>query len=234
MRQNVYMTHLWEVETTILAEVIGMPKPAVDAEIEKHRQICDFKGSLQEVRELTDPQRQWQLYVEEKQRQQHEKMMKGGEKRMTIFSMSTARASVFRRPTAAPRPSIALTLMVPKDAIQIGSPRTRRGGHPLMDVIEKYRLSQEQRDDVVHTMLRENVERWWTRYQEYKEQQRSFKIAMEAWFLEIAALGPHNRNDWPSVPAPPRCPSELMKIDDKWLRSQVLKELRQTQAGQLL
>merc|ERR1719506_486490 len=119
---------------------------------------------------------------------------------MTIFSMSTARASIFRRPTAAPRPSIALTLMVPKDAIQVGSPRTRRGGHPLMDVIEKYRLSQEQ---------------------------RSFKTAMEAWFLEIAALGPHNRNDWPTVPAPPRCPSELMKIDDKWLRSQVLKELRQ-------
>merc|ERR1719375_1772250 len=35
LRQNLYMPTLWEVETTILAEVIGMPKSVADAEIEK-------------------------------------------------------------------------------------------------------------------------------------------------------------------------------------------------------
>jgi len=253
IRRTIYLPALWEVETTILAEVIAMPKSALEAEIENHRANCDLKARLHEAHHLSEVRSAWHAHVELTQLQN----------RSAMFHMSNTRSSM-HAPRASCAGDVLLQLCANTGSLRhapgshahvsqrrlnpqatnvsstgkglcIGEEgRGHRSVHPLMEVIEKYRLSQEHRDSIAQRMLRDGIERWWSRFHEYKHQQETFRKLWQSWRLEIAALGPHNRHVWPMVPVIPRFPHELTKIDEKWLHAQVLQGLRQTQAGRLL
>merc|ERR1712093_318242 len=98
----------------------------------------------------------------------------------------------------------------------------------------KYRLPAETRDRMIRAVLRENIERWWTKYQAYKKAKARFKENWLAWRLEVMSLGPNNREMWPKYPMMPQYPYALTHIDKVRLRKRVFAELKTSKTGQLL
>jgi len=257
LRQYLYMPTVWEVETTILGEVIGMPHATLDAEINTHRQNWDLKQRLQEVRQLMDVRNAWhqddkvclgkRFAVAFKQRQEYKRrnavvvgIFRSGSVTRTLASEHTKATGVATRGQRCHgQPHrLKVNLTISASGRALAAPgfggRAPRTSHPMMDVINKYRLSKEHRNDLVATMLRNAVSRWWTRYKDYKEQLKHYQKDWEKWRLDVMALGPHNRSAWLPYPLPPRYPYELTKVDTKWLHARVLKTLKTTEAGQLL
>jgi hypothetical protein len=234
IRQHIYLPWLWEIETVILAEVIAMPKQALEAEVDKHRNAWDLKSCIFEARQLSDLRSQWQTHSQLSSLAG--KVAQVGVENMTM-QRAGRRGSVAGLRCSFPVQNAAPALS-PRSRARVSAEETARKdartSHPLMEVIDKYRLPDELRNSIAKRMLRESVDRWWIRYQEYKEQLANFKILWQQWRLDVAALGPLNRHVWPLCPAIPAFPRELTKVDEKWLHSQVVAALRHTQAGKLL
>lgn len=237
----IYMPILWEVETAILADVIAMPKASVEEELEKHRAKSDLKAHLQKVRVFSDFRAAWQTSERIGPNPTRSSVMTQHTVHTVVsnacqfYNMAAKRTHGRRRSQGDwGMPHASESVSQPQTDRAVALHSRERASHPLMEVIDKYRLPSELRQSIVHKMLRESVDRWWLRYQEYKDQRETFKKLWQNWRLEICALGPHNRHVWPLCPAIPRLPSEITKVDEKWLHAQVHAALRQTQAGQLL
>merc|ERR1719161_907389 len=129
---------------------------------------------------------------------------------------------------------------VPSAAAKHGSVATAAtapgGGHenPLMQVVDKYRLSYARREEILRVVCREQIDRWWQKYLRFKQARVKFKEAWFNWRIEAMALGPHNRSSWPILPQIPQFPIGLCIIDPQRLRNRVHSELKKSTAGKLL
>lgn len=103
-----------------------------------------------------------------------------------------------------------------------------------VDVLDKYRLPAEARSEVERQILRENVELWLTRFQEYKAGLKRFGQEWRRWRLETASLGPKRRDEWPTFPHIPYYPSQLAKVDHAAAHVMVHELLRHTEVGKAL
>eukprot|EP00747_Dinoflagellata_sp_TGD_P139076 gnl/TRDRNA2_/TRDRNA2_175856_c0_seq1.p2 gnl/TRDRNA2_/TRDRNA2_175856_c0~~gnl/TRDRNA2_/TRDRNA2_175856_c0_seq1.p2 ORF type:complete len:259 (+),score=44.95 gnl/TRDRNA2_/TRDRNA2_175856_c0_seq1:70-777(+) len=110
----------------------------------------------------------------------------------------------------------------------------KRAWHPMMDVIEKYRLPQDVRVDIVRSVFKDKVERWWKRYKEYKLRKMEFAVEWQQWRVTITMHGKDRPEKWPKLPQIPRYPYEFTSVDPKMMRERVMAALRNTPAAQLL
>jgi len=105
----------------------------------------------------------------------------------------------------------------------------------MMKVIETYRLSEEARNALIRKVWKENNERWWKAFQNYKVLLKEYVTDWHSWRLSVQAMGTDNRDIWPGFPLPPAYPYELTKVDRNHLRHRVMKSLKKSSsAGELL
>mmetsp|Transcript_87171 Transcript_87171/g.164394 ORF Transcript_87171/g.164394 Transcript_87171/m.164394 type:complete len:876 (-) Transcript_87171:139-2766(-) len=244
IKQFILLPTLWEVETMILGE-ISMPPAALKNEIDMHRQYWDYKQRMTEVRQLSNQRYEWNKYRKAKLAL-GDRVEVYAQRQHIITPRKTKRAlakSEARKTLRDPR-DMKRRQAVLFDKSQKGPDNTSGGSgisglrarlsHPMMALIEKYRLSKEVKNNIVESIMHENTERWWTRYKEYKAECDVFSKEWRKWRLEIMALGKENQSSWPELPPIPRYPYELTKVDHKLLKSRVFAMLKQSEAGQLL
>lgn len=230
IKQFILLPTLWEVETMILGE-ISMPPAALKHEIDMHRAHWNYKQCMAEVRQLSNTRYEWS---------KHRKANMDMGDRVQIFAQNERKHAPKKKKRVTVtehrrRQAVAFHQETKKTAKGTGN--TARAGllsHPMMALLDKYRLSKEVRNSIAESMLHENTSRWWTRYQEYKEECQVFQEEWRKWRLEVMALGKENKNSWPELPPIPRFPYELTKVDQKVLKSRVFAMLKEGEAGQLL
>lgn len=197
----------WEVETLILGEIVGISDKALSAEVETKYLTFRIDERKREIFDLMDQREEFWRGAEKKAKTRKRRSLLNHEQNGIEHRDSGSAKEA--------RPS-------PRDQ------------NPLMQVIEKYRLPAEAREKIIRTVLRDNIERWWTKYQAYKKAKVRFREQWEAWRLDVMALGPHNRELWPKYPPMPQFPYTLMHVDKTRLRKRVFAELKQSKTGQLL
>jgi len=100
-------------------------------------------------------------------------------------------------------------------------------------IVDKFRLSHEERDFIVLQVWRENLDRWWRAYRIYKASLRTYKSLWMEWVQEVSHLG-DNSDLWPDAPQPLAFPEEIAKVHDVDLRVRVTQLLRNGGAASLL
>jgi hypothetical protein len=234
IRHYIYLPSCWEVETVILAEIMGMPKPEVETELAWHRSCWDLKSRIAEMRCLAEFCSVWQTWIDAKEIVDKRLIALNSLMDLSSASVLNIRmAEHIRRRTTAPLRDLNIKVL-PNGRILSKDPKMKRSPHPLMDVIDKYRLGDRVRNPILRTMIFDASDRWYAKYEIYKKQCKVFREEWQKWRIEIAALGPDNRNAWPMQPAIPVFPTELAHVDQEWLHTQVRSALRHKEAGQLL
>jgi hypothetical protein len=260
IRNFVMLPMLWQIETTILGKLIGMPQSVLEQELEAHRMFWDLKQRIAEARTISESRNLWRSQSFER----HLNANTTAQQEST--SMPTPQPSLRKKMAAKKKMTYATEALQGVDngssksqsrsslSVSEGSGAALRRrkksifsttslglsgasgkiSHPMMEIIDKHRLSQEVRENLVRHILKENTDRWLIKFREYQEQCKVFVKVWQKWRLAIMALGATNREMWPPPPAIPMYPHELTKVDTKALRSKILIELKMTKAGQLL
>lgn len=237
IRTFIFLPMVWEAETYILGEIIGMPQLALEREIDVHRAIWDPRARMLEAQSLSNRRFNWtsKEFVPGRRTKERIELRKfdivGGRRKSVKLAKPT--------PNLPPKGNESLQSNRRRVALQdiqkAGlSAMQNRTPHPMMKLIDKYRLPHDLRESVGKALLRESTERWYIKYQDYGHDLIAFRKTWHRWRLDVAALGPSNRHLWPPVPLFPAYPCELMKVDQQTLRAKVTLYLKQTQAGQLL
>lgn len=268
IRQNIFLPMVWEAETTILGEVVGMPQAAVEQEIDMHRAIWDPRARMAEARNLSHHRFHWTVphsgrgqlakatsfaSMSESEPRYGARYSSPRKLDQRKFESSPAKAAaskkVQRRESSTNSPRSAAQPKGDDNTHRRNSRRRgadfqgigrvslslmQRNSHPMMEVIDKYRLPNNAREQVVRSLLKANTERWYTKFKEYKQQHASFVKSWHTWRRNIKVLGPERRSSWPLVPLFPAYPCELLKVDEQALHAKVIWHMKQTEAGQLL
>jgi len=104
---------------------------------------------------------------------------------------------------------------------------TLEGEQEMLAILAKYRLTEEQRTDIFHQMIRAAKERWWVQYKKYK----LTKASNKSEFLRWVAMA-HSVGLWGSgtqKPPEPDCisyPEELKNVDIPMLHKLVSEALQ--------
>jgi len=110
----------------------------------------------------------------------------------------------------------------------------RRRTNPLFIVMDKLRIKEKRRKQIVESLYADAVARWWQAYLEYKRKLAEFKEKSRQWRLEACAYGVAHRAEWPEMQVPPEFPQEILKIDTVRLKKIISNELLKMDAAQLL
>jgi len=221
IREHILLPMICQEETMTLPLVVGMPSADIERELEAHRKDWDPKQRFIEARKMSQARYDWTLDLGQEGRRRSKganappppgsstiKLHRRHSKRKTFFAQRTG-------------------------GVTIGQV-AKRMGHPMMGLVNQYRLDEDDRATLVEENLRESTKRWFQKYGEYREQSVVFRRNWSQWLFETSALGPANRSDWPPVPMFATFPYELTKVDQKVLHAKVLSALKHTEAGQLL
>lgn len=215
IREHILLPMVWEAETIILGEVVGMPHSVMEHELDVHRRAWDPKLRFIEARQMSHARYNWA-----------NKTGNTGRRKSDASDMPSAATAFPGAKKLCSRTSRGRNSSLEKGPNRIA--------HPMMGLINQYRLSKDLRREVVEATLRENLDRWFLKYREYKEEGIRFQKNWANWRLEVQALGLANRSMWPPCPIFPIFPYELVKVDPKVLQARVKAALKRTAAGQLL
>lgn len=244
IRDQIAMPMLWEIETEILGPVVGVPQQALEYELERHRFRWDPKQKFIEARRMTDLGHRWHALPFKADVPRH-----AGKVRMSTvspaFDHGTLKATVVPSGVAGRRPgglrtgkATARQSVQPAekalDHARMKDKHDKHVSHPAMGLIEKYRLGKERKENLMTYALRENSDRFYHKYLEYKDQCKAIGRVWHMWVKDCRRIGPESRECWPPPPNIPLYPYELLKFDMKELRLQVLRELKKTAAGIVL
>mmetsp|Transcript_37721 Transcript_37721/g.87133 ORF Transcript_37721/g.87133 Transcript_37721/m.87133 type:complete len:821 (-) Transcript_37721:284-2746(-) len=108
------------------------------------------------------------------------------------------------------------------------------GSSSMGRVLDTYRPSPEAREEVVQLLWRDNVDRWWQEFREYKEQRRNFTRQWFAWSEENHRLSDLYDGFCPEPPTPPELPQVVLHLQDGALQKFVMQSLREGAAAGLL
>jgi len=211
IRNALLMPMLWDIETSVLGELVGIPRAVIEHEVQLHRAIWDPKGCLAEAARLGSKRHHWSTHIG------------GRPSAAPVVARSTT-----SKPTRADCRKVLLTV-ANADSTTPGT-----NAHPFMALIAQYRLTKELRDGIVSEILRENLDRWYQKYVEYKEDCITFKSLWSRWRKTVADLGPANQSMWPTPPMFPTYPTEVAKVNHQSMRAKVQHAVRETEAGHLL
>mmetsp|Transcript_120287 Transcript_120287/g.218606 ORF Transcript_120287/g.218606 Transcript_120287/m.218606 type:complete len:128 (+) Transcript_120287:77-460(+) len=104
----------------------------------------------------------------------------------------------------------------------------------MLSIIDKYRMTDQDRHDICMTIWRESLERWWHAFVAYKEARTHHSELMQEWANRIIEMGGHNSEMWPDRPHLPQYPQEIMKVCQGDLRRQVVYRLREGPAASIM
>lgn len=256
IRDCVLNATFWEIESTCLAELVGMPAEDLKAEIQYHFQQVGLEQRIKEAQTMLNwRDRIWrgevkfieaQTFLQKAQsfyrsvtvkNIKPDSPSKNSPAKMQHAKSPKDRKDLPQRHGAEPpseqrwRGSKESSDERPRD---LKASRSDYNRHPMMDVINKYRVPAEERAKILETAYQDGITRWSFQNSRYKERMQFWKREWDQWLMDISALGRHNRELWPNPPVAPSSPSELLRCDKEWFRKEILYELKRSEAGKLL
>lgn len=247
VRKRFILPRIWEQETRILGEVVGMDKNAM-YEIIEHQmnEVFEMDKWIVEAKKLNDNRELlWRGKVSMKTINQVE----AGEKRKRLKTGATKSLSMRLKSSKTKGLAGVTPLQVKAGSTPPASPSNTPPTSPraikkkevgaqkknsMMEVIEQYRLPEEKRHDLARQIWKDNSQRWWRAYLSYKLAIKEYQAEWHSWRLSCLAIGKDNMDIWPPIPLIPWYPYELTKVDQGHLRPKVTKMLRHDKAAQLL
>merc|ERR1712136_210707 len=205
--QSIFMPSLWQIETAILGDLMALPRKVLQATLDQHCFVWDLSARLEEVQELSGIRKMWQS--------------------SELSKSHSSRFSLARKECLAIR----------RVCDDFGHCKQRRGtvglsfrknsiSQKIMHEVNLHRVPREQRLAILALMYRNNLDRWWVRYREYKTECSRLAEMWQQWRISILPWGPQNRALWPPHPPIPQYPHDLTRVDPKWLETAVLTALR--------
>lgn len=225
VRYNIYLPSIWEMETQILGSLVGFPKGILNAETQAHRAAWDIKERVQEALDLHHLLRlEWKRIACPISKQRRSSLLRKG-----VVPQRQGLAKGALRDSVKSLQSIVSFSESGKATMLAHSKAPT--SHPMMQTLEKYRLSTEVRHEVMNSMFRESIERWWKSYSEYKARVHEANKMWHDWRMEASFLGSHMRCAWPLAPPVPKQAQEVLHIEPLWLRTRVAAALKSNSAA---
>eukprot|EP00746_Dinoflagellata_sp_MGD_P073582 gnl/MRDRNA2_/MRDRNA2_29836_c0_seq1.p1 gnl/MRDRNA2_/MRDRNA2_29836_c0~~gnl/MRDRNA2_/MRDRNA2_29836_c0_seq1.p1 ORF type:complete len:750 (-),score=118.74 gnl/MRDRNA2_/MRDRNA2_29836_c0_seq1:197-2446(-) len=250
VRKSVIVPAIWEQETRILGEVMGLSADSINELIAHQMEhVFEVERHKGEIKKLNDNRHLlWRGNINQddlkkmiEQDQKRKQGRRGSKSRLkskfgglgvrTKGAGSTPPASPGNTPPGSPRTSKSQDVKKPSQNDKKGKFGTKNS---MGEVINTYRLPEERKTELVRQVWKENQERWWKAYQQYKALCKESVIEWHAWFLSARAIGTEHQDIWPPMPLIPGFPHEMARVDRNYVRSRVQKLLRQSSAGVLL
>lgn len=104
----------------------------------------------------------------------------------------------------------------------------------MLAVVDRYRLTHQERDEICMAIWRTNLDRWWHAFLAYKADRAAYSGLLQTWARAIIEIGAHHKDMWPERPIAPHYPQELMKVHQPDLRRQITYKLREGAAASIL
>eukprot|EP00419_Tripos_fusus_P074346 CAMPEP_0172896768 /NCGR_PEP_ID=MMETSP1075-20121228/156159_1 /TAXON_ID=2916 /ORGANISM="Ceratium fusus, Strain PA161109" /LENGTH=212 /DNA_ID=CAMNT_0013752225 /DNA_START=239 /DNA_END=877 /DNA_ORIENTATION=- len=205
-----------------------MPKVALANILEAQASILDVQQRMVEVQQMCDARRKCLSVRPAQEGRANEKdgTARSGHSEQLLQHWSGDLLDNICRGRCCTVTSTGKAVPMPRAAARHGL--RPRATHPMMDAVDKHRLDNELRQQVVYDIFCESVERWWVRYENYKAEKVRFRHGWDDWRASVAALGPGQRAAWPSFPPIPRYPYEITTVDMQQLRKTVHSLLKPT------
>lgn len=232
IRRKILYPVFWEAETIIIGPVAGVDPAILEHEIEATHHHFDLPKQRRIAKELMNA-RNWMGHEEQSPRHGKAQFHMGHEEHAPHQDPPKDRKP---RISQGAQASVLLSQHLQNtrfiDEMRSKTPEPR-DPYPMMTVVDQFRIPEDDRNEIISKALQKSRDRWWVQYQEYKKQREDFKLRWQQWRLDVAALGPYHRKDWPAPPPIPRYPQQLLKVDEAWMKQKALSALKRSKAGQM-